>query len=314
MRVTLLHNPKAGDDPVPADELVHDLRWAGYDVAYTAVGSGAIALPDDPGEMVVVAAGDGTVRQAAKLLAGSGVPLAILPTGTANNVARSLGQVGARRRIVAGWREGVRAALDLGVVRAPWGEERFIEAFGGGAFARMIADGVGRHDHAGFAGNRLDRGLQMLREALANEPCRRWRLRVDGEEHSQELLFVEVMNVCFLGPGVPFAPAADPTDGAFDLLVAGEEDRAAVVDYVEQRLHGKVPGCPPLVPRRCARVEATPEGCHVHVDDRPWRAIEGQEGEVLVSIDHAALQVVVSPGALNGADAAPPQLAARRNP
>ena len=47
----------------------------------------AIILPD----LVVAAGGDGTVSAVARLLAGRGTPLAILPTETANNIARCVG-------------------------------------------------------------------------------------------------------------------------------------------------------------------------------------------------------------------------------
>jgi diacylglycerol kinase family enzyme len=42
-------------------------------------------------EAVVVAGGDGTIRTAAKLLAGTGKPLGILPLGTRNRLSRALG-------------------------------------------------------------------------------------------------------------------------------------------------------------------------------------------------------------------------------
>jgi diacylglycerol kinase family enzyme len=297
MRITLLHNPTAGDDPVPPDELLRDLRWAGYDARYVPVGKGEIELPDDLGQMVVVAGGDGTIRRVAKRLCGGGVPLAILPLGTANNLARSLGQVGAVRPTIAGWRDGVRAALDVGIARGPWGEELFVEAFGGGAFARMIADGRGRRDpdRGGLAGNRIDRGLQMLREAIRAEPCRRWRLRADGDELDGELFLVEVMNARCIGANVPFAPAADPTDGAFELVVAGEADRAAILRYMEERLQGKVAPPPPLTVRRGSRIEAEPGADHMHVDDRVLTGDErGGGGPVEITLARGAIEVVVS--------------------
>src|SRR5687767_794967 len=42
-------------------------------------------------DAVVVAGGDGTIRTAAKLLAGTDKPLGILPLGTRNRLARALG-------------------------------------------------------------------------------------------------------------------------------------------------------------------------------------------------------------------------------
>jgi diacylglycerol kinase family enzyme len=259
MRATLLHNSTAGDDPARADELVAALRSAGVDAAYVPVHAGEIPLPDDLGDVVVVAGGDGTVCRVAKRLAGLGVPLAILPVGTANNVARALGQVGAVQHLAAGWLGGRRAPLDMGVVRGVRGEERFLEAFGVGAFAAMIAAGHGRPepDRAGFAGNRIDRGLLMLREALATSPCRRLRVRLDRDELEGEYLFVEAMNIPTLGPNLPLAPGADPTDGALDVVFASAEDRAQLLEHVDGRLHG-VAAWPSLAVRRTRTIDPRP--------------------------------------------------------
>jgi diacylglycerol kinase family enzyme len=247
--------------------------------------------------MVVVAGGDGTVRRVAKRVVGRGVPLAILPVGTANNVARSFGQVGAMRSIVAGWRNGVRLGLDVGIVRGPWGEERFVEAFGGGAFAGMIASGVTRRaqDRAGYAGNRIDRGLQMFCDAIRAEPCQPWRLRLDDEEIEGDFLLVEAMNVRCIGPNLPLAPAADPSDGHLDVLLAAEEDREPLLAYAEQRLHGHHPSCPRLTARRGCRLRAEMGTGHVHVDDRIWATVGERDHDraVEVEIDHGALQVIV---------------------
>src|SRR5208282_6459043 len=45
----------------------------------------------DGASLVFAAGGDGTVRACAEALAGAGVPLAIVPLGTANLTARALG-------------------------------------------------------------------------------------------------------------------------------------------------------------------------------------------------------------------------------
>jgi diacylglycerol kinase family enzyme len=165
--------------------------------------------------------------------------------------------------------------------------------------------GRGEADRAGFAGNRIDRGIQMLREAIAAEPCRPWRLRLDGHPLESELFFVEVMNVRFLGPRVPLAPEADPTDGWLDLFVAAEGDRAALLEYVEHHLHGSETRPPPIATRRCRRVEVEALAGLVHADDRLCTSFDegllsrasvlAQEGRpaVEVTLHRAALEVVV---------------------
>jgi diacylglycerol kinase (ATP) len=70
-------------------------------------------------EFVVVTGGDGAVKPVAQALAGTGQPLAIIPLGTANNIARSLGISGTPAQIIAGWRSGRRQGVDLGVAAGP---------------------------------------------------------------------------------------------------------------------------------------------------------------------------------------------------
>jgi diacylglycerol kinase family enzyme len=51
-----------------------------------------------PWDLVAVAGGDGTVAKAARHMPDRNVPLALLPIGTANNVAHSLDLLGELRR------------------------------------------------------------------------------------------------------------------------------------------------------------------------------------------------------------------------
>ena len=65
----------------------------------------------EPVDRVVIAGGDGTVSRLAPWLAGRKIPFCILPLGTANNCARSLGQMHTVESIIAGLRsERIKAA------------------------------------------------------------------------------------------------------------------------------------------------------------------------------------------------------------
>src|SRR5689334_16376550 len=80
VRVTLLHNPVAGQQRPAAAELVELVRAQGHEVRYCSTGDhGVDRMVADPGELVLVAGGDGTVAEACRRLVGRHVPLAILP-------------------------------------------------------------------------------------------------------------------------------------------------------------------------------------------------------------------------------------------
>jgi YegS/Rv2252/BmrU family lipid kinase len=124
-RALLLVNPRARRGAEAAGDIEAGLRGAGLDLI--------IAPFEDPPSLprvirrhaaevdrVVVAGGDGTINQAVQVLVEVGLPLAILPAGTANNLARTVGvplDLEGAISIAAG---SHRRAVDLGRVNGHW--------------------------------------------------------------------------------------------------------------------------------------------------------------------------------------------------
>src|SRR5207249_4846414 len=126
-----LHNPSAGNSMLKATELVRRLENARYEISYASTEEEgwekALSVPVD---RVVIAGGDGTVSRVCPWLAGRHIPFCILPLGTANNCAQSLGQIHTVESIIAGLRSERTKQLDLGIVTNPEGHRIFIESFG----------------------------------------------------------------------------------------------------------------------------------------------------------------------------------------
>src|SRR5205807_4543278 len=80
MRITLMHNPKAGNGKHDEKELMKILAMAGHQVTYqsTKEKSHKKAL-EKSADLVIAAGGDGTVGKVGRKLIDSGVPLSILP-------------------------------------------------------------------------------------------------------------------------------------------------------------------------------------------------------------------------------------------
>src|SRR5260370_1350848 len=117
VRITLIHNPGAGrqhaDD---AAKLEKFLRDHGHEVRYqSAKEDGWKRALKKPADLVVVAGGDGTVGKVARRMVGRGVPVGVLPSGTANNIARTLGLLDRPfEELVRAWERPRRGKLDAG--------------------------------------------------------------------------------------------------------------------------------------------------------------------------------------------------------
>jgi diacylglycerol kinase family enzyme len=282
MRVTLMHDPKAGHEWPPRVALLAMFRKAGYgEVQYQSVKAGNFARAlEDPGDCVVIAGGDGTVGRVATHLVGRRVPVAILPMGTANNIARTLGlpatTPGGIAELIAGLRSADRRRLDVGVARAPWGDTHFLESVGVGVFAHMLSSLHARGPRerraaASTPRERTEQGLRALQRVLrCSDPTHRHVL-VDGEDVSGRYLLLEAMLIQSIGPQIVLAPSADPGDGLLDVVAITERERDALDEYFQHRLDGRTPSLR-LPTRRARRVQLGVTGAELHVDAELWHA------------------------------------------
>ena len=220
MRVTLIHNPQAGDDDNPVmDELVTLIRAAGHSVTLqSSRGDQLEKAIEDPGDLLAVAGGDGTVGAVASRLIGRRIPIAVLPLGTANNISNTLGLTSRPvEELIAGWATARRIRFDVGLVRGPWGTARFIEGLGAGLFANAISQLDAREDVTfGRQDNRDEKtasALRWLKERVWDWPPRELELTLDGEDLSGEYILLQVMNIQHIGPSLHLAPDAEPGDG-----------------------------------------------------------------------------------------------------
>ena len=123
-QATLIFNPNAGGDSLHAEDLLDALRDAGFDPAYTPTESEEELKPllDKTEGLVVAAGGDGTLRAVAlHLIEKRGVELALIPLGTANNIANTLNLSGEPTDLICTLEGCGRASLRRGPGRGPLG-------------------------------------------------------------------------------------------------------------------------------------------------------------------------------------------------
>ena len=291
--VLVIHNPDAGDGAHPVSLLRRVLAGAGYRPRYVSTEMAWQAALADPADLVVVIGGDGTVGGAVRLLAGRESQVALLPTGTANNLAKMLGIAGDARDVVRAWREGSVVPLDVWQVEAGTHREPFVEAMGGGLLATVIANARDLEPPTFILGNEFDRALHLLRRASEAEPSRRWEIEIDGVDHSGEYIGVEVMNGPFVGPNVPLAPDATPGDGELDVVLLREDDRASLVRRFESLATAQAPAPSSLHIARGRAVHVTPpSGVALHLDGETWDP-GGREGERLRIVSAGTVRMLV---------------------
>lgn len=170
---------------------------------------------------VVVGGGDGTVRLVAGVLAGSGVPLGILPCGTANLFARNLGLHPSRvRRNVRLALGGVSQVFDLGLARYrrgdTWsGEEPFLVVGGvGNDAATVLATPHGSKHRLGWLAYFSAGVRHLLRPALP------MTVTADGTPAREVWTWCVLAGNCGgLPGGVRVFPDAEPDDGVLDTLL-----------------------------------------------------------------------------------------------
>ncbi|MER5410931.1 diacylglycerol kinase family protein [Streptomyces sp. NPDC002769] len=170
----------------------------------------------DGATLVVVCGGDGTVRAVADALAGSGVPLAVVPCGTGNLLARNLGLPLAPAEALEAALRGTSRPLDLGHIE---GDDltatHFTAMSGAGLDASMIENTDERAKSAVGWPAYLLAGISTLRT-----PRMGLTIRLDDAPALRRTArMVLVANVGTVQGGLTLLPSARPDDGRLDLLI-----------------------------------------------------------------------------------------------
>jgi len=246
-RVLLITNPVAARTEARAVTAVRDtLRNAGWivDVAATAVPGDARRLAergrDEGYDALLSYGGDGTAMQVAAAVAGTGVPLGLLPGGTGNVLAMNLrlprDPVRAARAIL----RRVPHTIDLGVVERADGPHYFAVCCGAGFDVTLMA--------ATDASSKAKwRRAAYVREALVSLPHvhnEAYRVSIDGQEQRIEAAMVLVCNCADLMPPLlRMHRDIRPDDGVFDVvLLRADNIWQSLTAFAELKLGAKRDG------------------------------------------------------------------------
>lgn len=229
MRATLIVNPSSGRGAAGrvagtvADTLRQVVSELDYAMTPNAAGtSRAAALAVQRGDdLVAVLGGDGTAHLAAQAVAGTGTALAVLPSGSGNDLAAALGIPAnppqAARYVADALLAGRRRQIDLGRVE------------NGAYFTTVLCSGFDAAVNARANAMNWPAGprrydLAVLLELAKLTPRRVW-VDVGGTEVTFEAILVAVGNAPNYGGGLRICPGAELNDGLLDVVVIAAASR-----------------------------------------------------------------------------------------
>ncbi|MGC4944342.1 diacylglycerol/lipid kinase family protein [Kribbella sp. DT2] len=171
---------------------------------------------DETVELVVVAGGDGTVRVVCGELARTDVPVAVLPAGTGNLLARNLGISLNLDEALSQLLDGSEQRIDSVLVKGDQlGDDRFVVMAGLGLDAAIIADAPDDlKKRVGWAAYVVSTVRNL------NHPFVKVEITVDDKSPiTRRARTVVIGNVGTLQANIPLLPDAKPDDGKIDLVV-----------------------------------------------------------------------------------------------
>ena len=279
MRVLLIHNPKAGDRKHGKKQLMASLSRCGHQAFYQSIKErGWNKAFKKLVDLVIAAGGDGTVHKTAWQIIDSGIPLAILPLGTANNLARSLGFTGSVDEILQSLHCGKSQPFDIGMARNGSEIDCFLEAAGGGLFADYFPAAEANEKKGVSPEEELTGLLSLLRELALEYPARQWKISIDGKDFSDRYILWGAMNIRSAGPGLHLAPKAKTDDGRLDFVGVREHERKLFIKHVDAHLAGRKERVP-LRPLKFRELKITSSSGSIHLDGEAWPQKKKNDGK-----------------------------------
>jgi diacylglycerol kinase (ATP) len=238
MRVRLLFNPSAGKGRAKAKigVVVDTMRRLGASVDCTASESAEHfadmirSTSPDEYDRLVVAGGDGTIHIAANAIDLNGSPLAIIPLGSGDDLAKTLGIPTDPAAAAAVALNGSTREIDVAVANG----RRYLGVAGVG-FDSKVASFANTVRH-------LSGSLVYLYSIFRVLPSFRpipMSITIDGHTQYEEVMFAVVANGPRYGGGIRIAPTAELDDRLLDLYLIRRCSKWDLVKTLPKAYTGK---------------------------------------------------------------------------
>ncbi len=236
-------------------------------------------------DALMVTGGDGVVSNALQVLAGTNVPLGIIPAGTGNDHAREFGiptknPEAAADIVVDGWTETV----DLGRISDANGVHKWFGTVAAAGFDSLVTD---RANRMSWPHGRLRYYIAMLAE-LSQLRLLPFRLVLDGtREIDEDITLAAFGNTRSYGGGLLICPNADPTDGLLDITMAHSASRTKLVRLFPTVMKGTHVDLDEVTTARAKSIHVECPGINVYADGDFACALPAE-----ISAVPAALQIL----------------------
>lgn len=271
-KVTALTNPVSGHGAAirAAQTAIARLHHRGVEVT-EIIGDDAqdarclaAAAVEKGTDALMVTGGDGVVSNALQVLAGTDIPLGIIPAGTGNDHAREFGiptrDPEAAADIVV---DGRTETVDLGRIRDSSGTDKWFGTVAAAGFDSLVTD---RANRMSWPHGRARYYIAMLAE-LSRLRLLPFRLVLDGtKEIDADITLAAFGNTRSYGGGLLICPNADPTDGLLDITMAHSASRTKLVRLFPTVMKGTHVDLDEVTTARAASIHVECPGINVYAD------------------------------------------------
>ncbi len=283
----IVHNPSAGDGIAEKDELIRMLEISGFSADYVSTDAdGWKNFSLENRDVLVVAGGDGTVRKLAKTLLKkhkphSGVPIAVVPMGTANNIAKTLRSD--ENSVTFLSLEKYRD-YDRGKIKG-LEHDFFMESAGFGIFPALITFMKDNEVKNENRKEKIKRAQESLQKLVRDFKPFKATIKTGNTKITDSFLLVEVMNIQSLGPNLILAPDADSGDGLFDLVMIRVDERELLQNYVSALIDKDDDAqrhLDRIARRKVKKVKIKVSAVPAHVDDELIKKVDGKKCKIKI--------------------------------
>lgn len=195
----------------------------------------AACLTNNQISRVIAVGGDGLVSLCIQFLAESRIPFCVIPAGTGNDFARSIGMISMTpQQLFQFFQSNAPSSIDLGRVQSQGTRRWFVQVLSTGfdsavnSLANQMSWPRGKSKYT----------LALLKILSDFKPIR-YEIEIDGNKLDQSAVLVTVANGKSYGGGMKICPNASITDGLFDILIVNPVSKFVLLTIFPKVFFGK---------------------------------------------------------------------------